>query len=108
MAGVGGLAVPTGVLLLTGLADTDTIGGQTVLILLGFGAQFLAGYVAARIAAMARPLNGALAAVALYLVMGFTSIAAGEDPGVIALAFGAMVALVLGTAAGVLVENGHR
>lgn len=108
MAGVGGLALSAGILLILGLADTDTVRGQAILILLAFGAQFLAGHVGARVATSARPINGGLAGLALYFVIGFTSIAAGEDPGVAALAFGAMVALVMGTAAGVLVENAHH
>ncbi|MEX0826679.1 MAG: hypothetical protein WD184_08040 [Acidimicrobiia bacterium] len=108
MAGVGGLALSAGVLLVLGTADTDTVGGQTILILLAFGAQFLAGHVAGRVATRARPLNGGLAGLILYFVVGVTSIAAGEDPGVAALAFGALVALLMGTAAAVLVENPHR
>jgi hypothetical protein len=108
VAGVGGLSLSAGVLLLLGFADTETVGGQTILILLAFGAQFLAGHVAARMATRARTLNGGLAGLALYLVIGFTSIATGEDPGVAALAFGAMIALVMGTAAGVLAENARR
>ncbi|MEX1207347.1 MAG: hypothetical protein WEE36_01890 [Acidimicrobiia bacterium] len=108
MAGVGGLALFAGVLLFLGVADTDTVGGQTTLILVAFGAQFFAGHVAARVATRARPLNGGLAGLTLYLVIGFTSIATGEEPGVAALAFGAMVALVMGTAAGVLAESARR
>jgi hypothetical protein len=108
VAGIGGLALFAGVLLVLGVADTDTVGGQTVLILLAFTAQFFAGHVAARVATRARPLNGGLAGLTLYFVIGFTSIAAGEEPGVAALAFGAMVALVMGTAAGVLAENARR
>lgn len=108
VAGVGGVAIPVGILLLLGVADTTTFGGQIVLILLGFVGQFLAGHVAARIAPRSRALNGGLAAIALYFVVAVISIAAGEDPGIVALAFGAMVALVMGTAAAVLVEARSR
>jgi hypothetical protein len=108
VAGIGGLALAAGILLLLGVADTKTAGGQAVLILLGFGAQFLAGYVAARVGTRARPLNGGLAALALYFVIAATSIAAGEDPAIAALVFGALIAVTMGTAAGVLVEGGHR
>lgn len=108
VAGVGGVAIPVGILLLLGVADTTTFGGQIVLILLGFVGQFLAGHVAARIAPRSRALNGGLAAIALYFVVAVISIAAGEDPGIVALTFGAMVALVMGTAAGVLVEARSR
>lgn len=108
VAGIGSTAVPAGVLLLVGIADTSTFWGQSSLILLGFVAQFLAGHVAARVAGRSRPLNGGLAALVLYFVIATASIAAGEDPAIATLVFGAVIALTMGTAAGVLVEGGHR
>lgn len=102
------MSVPVGILLLLGIADTQTAGGQMVLVALGFAAQFLAGYVGARLSGAGRMLNGGLAAITLYAVVGAISIAAGEDPGPATLAFGAAVALLLGTAAGVLAENRYR
>lgn len=102
------MAVPVGVLLLLGIADTRTAGGQVVLVALGFAAQFLAGHLAARLAGTGRLLNGGLSAITLYAVAGAMSIAAGEVPGPATLAFGAAVALLLGTAAGVLVEGRNQ
>jgi hypothetical protein len=95
-------------LLLTGLANTETFGGQAVLILLGFGAQFLAGWVAARFAGRIHPLHGALAALGAFTAVSAISLAAGADPGVASLGFGAVVAAVLGTAGGVLVQARER
>jgi len=108
IAGVGGVAIPAGIVLLMGIADTDTYRGQIILIALGFAAQFLAGHVAARIAPASRALNGGIAAIALYFVVAAISISAGEDPGPGALAVGAVIALLMGTTAGLLVESRHR
>ncbi|MDX1691153.1 MAG: hypothetical protein R3290_09050 [Acidimicrobiia bacterium] len=93
------LAIP---LLALGVAGTDDFGGQAALILLGFVAQFLAGYVAARIAGFADAQHGSLSALGLFAVVAGISIAAGQDPSIGTLAFSGVVALVLGTAGGVL------
>ena len=108
IAGIGGTAIPVGVLLALGVADTETPAGQIVLVALGFAGQFLAGYVAARVAGAGRLLSGGLSALVLYAVVGTISIADGDDPGPATLAFGAAVALLLGTAAGVLAQNRYR
>lgn len=97
-AGVIG-AVP---LLAFGLADTDEFGGQAVLILVGFVAQFMAGYTAARVAGYQEALHGSLGALGLFAVVAGFSIVTGNEPGVGTLLFSAIVASVLGTAAGVL------
>ena len=104
-----GVAMAAGLpLLAAGVADTETFAGQAVLILLGFGAQFLAGWVSARFAGRVHPLHGALAALAAFTVVSALSLATGADPGVGSLAFGAAVALVLGSAGGVLVQARER
>ena len=108
IAGLGAAAVPAGLLLALGVADTGTLGGQAVLVTLGFVAQFVAGYLAARLATTARPVNGGLAAIALYAVVAMISMTAGGDPEPATLAFGSAVALLLGTLAGVLAESRHR
>jgi hypothetical protein len=107
VGGVAGLA--TGVvlalpLLAIGLAATDTFTGQAVLLLVGFASQLAAGYVAARFSGAdhAPALHGGMAALILYAEIGGISIAAGSDPSTGTLAFGAFVALVLGTSGGVL------
>lgn len=97
-AGVVG-AVP---LLAFGIADTDTFGGQAVLILIGFTAQFIAGYTAARIAGYQHPLHGSLGSLTLFALVSGFSIVTGNEPPIATLIFGAVVAMVLGTAAGVL------
>jgi hypothetical protein len=108
VAGLGSAMVAGLPLLLTGLADTETFGGQAVLILLGFVAQFLAGWVAATFAGRVHPLHGALAALAAFAAVSALSLAAGADPGVASLGFGAAVAAVLGSAGGVLVQARDR
>ena len=82
--------------------DTRSLRGQTVLILVGLAAQFVAGYAAARIAATDHALHGGLAALVLYTAVAFISLAAAQDPAIATLASGAAIALVMGTAAGVL------
>jgi hypothetical protein len=104
VAGLGAglvLAVP---LLAMGVADTETAVGQIVLILIVFAGQVAAGYIAARFAGRGHPLNGSLAALALFAVTASISIASGADPGAAALVINGIVAIVLGTAGGVLVQ----
>lgn len=69
---------------------------------MGFVAQLLAGLVAGRFAGYAESSHGGLAGLALYAVVAGLSIAAGQDPAIGTLIFSAVVALVLGTAGGVL------
>lgn len=95
-------------LLAAGLVDTETLSGQAVLILIGFGAQFLAGFAGARLSPTDPALNGGLAALLLYVVAAGIAIAAGRDPGVPTLAFSAAVALVMGSAGGVLAAARRR
>ena len=95
------LAIP---LLAVGIAGTGTFGGQAALLLIGFIAQVVAGFVAGRFAGFDHGpgTHGGVAAIALYAVIASISIAGGGDPGVGTLTFGAVVALILGTAGGVL------
>ena len=104
LAGLVAGAVLAGILVALGLAGTDTFGGQSVLMTVAFFAQVLAGFVAARFGGRHRSpaLHGALAAPGLFGVIAAVSIAAGSEPSVATLAFGAIVAVVLGMAGGVL------
>lgn len=78
------------------------------LILVGFASQFLAGWVAARLAATTRPTHGGLAALLAYTIVAVIALASPDEPSLFALASGAVIALVMGTAAGVLVEARSR
>lgn len=108
LIGVGAGAIASLPLLALGVADTTTIGGQTVLITLGFAAQFVAGLVAAHLAGSARALTGGLAGLVAHLIVAIVALASPAPPSLVALASGAVVALVLGTSAGVLVEARGR
>jgi hypothetical protein len=104
-----GAAMIVGVpLLAAGIADTESFSGEAVLILLGFAAQFVAGWVAARFAGRIHPVHGALAALGAFAAVSAASLAAGADPGPGSLVFGVSVAALLGTAGGVLVEARER
>ena len=60
--------------------------------------------MAARVAGRAEGLHGGLAALLLYAVVAVIALAAGEEPSLFTLATGAVVALVLGTSAGILAQ----
>lgn len=90
-----------------GWADTSTIGGQMLLICVGFAAQFGAGWVGARIAGRSEGLHGGLTALALHTIISFIALASRQDPSLFTVASGAVIALTLGTAAGVLVQARH-
>jgi hypothetical protein len=108
MTGLGGgviLALP---LFAVGIADANTFGGQAALILVGFVGQVGAGFVATRFAGRDPGLHGGLAGLILFLAVAALSIAAGSDPPIPTLAFGGVVALLLGSAGGVLAEARRR
>ena len=108
VAGLGGAVIIAAPLLITGVADTTEFGGQAALVLIGFAAQVAAGAVAGRIAGRNGALHGGLAGLGLFAIISIVSIATGGDPAISTLAFGAVVAAILGTAGGVLVEAYHR
>lgn len=82
--------------------DASTLSGQTALILVGLVAQFVAGYAAARIASADHGLHGGLAALTLYAAVAIISLAAAQEPSTATLLAGAVIALTMGTVAGVL------
>lgn len=106
LIGIGGGVVFSVPLLALGIADTTTVGGQMVLITIGFGAQFGAGAAAAILAGgSSGGLDGGLAALVSFGAVAAISLASADEPSLFALGSGAVIALVLGTAAGVLVES---
>lgn len=104
LLGLGGGVVGALPLLAVGVADTTSVGGQMVLISVGFAAQFLAGWVAAQIATSSGGINGGLAALLAYAIVAIIALASPDQPRLFTLGSGAIIALVLGTAAGVLAE----
>ena len=91
------------------LAGTDGFTALALLILAGFLGQLVAGYVGGRYAGPAAhateglpAAHGGLAALLAYLVTAAISIAAGQEPPITTLLFSGVVALVLGSAGGVL------
>lgn len=100
IAGIGAaviLAIPVLV-----VAGSKGFGGQALLILAGFIGQMVAGYFGGRFAGTDHALHGGLAALLAYLVTAAIAIATGQDPPIATLAFSGLVALVLGSAGGVL------
>lgn len=85
--------------------DASSVGGQAVLIIIGLGAQFLAGYVAARLVGRDHELHGGIAALALFGVVAAVALAAAREPSIATLAVGAVTALVMGTIGGVLAHS---
>ena len=97
-------AVLAAILIAVGIGDTSTFGGQSALLLVTFLTQVVAGFVAARFAGFDHgpAQHGGMAAIALYGVVAAIAVAAGTEPSIGSLVFGAIVAVVLGTAGGVL------
>ena len=87
-----------------GVADTATLGGQMVLIAVGLAAQFAAGWSAARIARFGNALHGGLAALAMHAAVSLIALASTPDLSLLALGSGSVIALVIGTAAGILAQ----
>jgi len=107
VGGIGGLCGTVVVvvpLLLSGLVDSNTFAGQAVVVLVGFAAQVLAGALASRVAGERGALHGAAAGLMLFGVLSSLSYVAGRDLSVGTVAFGIVVATILGTAGGVLVD----
>jgi hypothetical protein len=106
IAGIGAaviLAIPVIV-----VAGTDDFGAQALLILVGFIGQMVAGYVGGRFAGIDQPAHGGLAALLAYLVTAGIAIATGQEPAIATLAFSGVVALILGSAGGVLASARSR
>ncbi len=105
MAGLGITSAVALMLYAIGVRD-DAAGGSVLLITSSFLGQLLAGYVAGRFAAPDEAFNGSQAGLALFAVTAALSLATGISLGFGVLVFGAVVAMVLGAAGGVLA--GHQ
>jgi hypothetical protein len=106
IAGIGSavvLAVPIRL-----LAGTSGFGPLALLILVGFAGQMIGGYVAGRFAGTEQAAHGGLAALLSYLVTAAIAIATGQEPPITTLVFSGVVALVLGSAGGVLAAAHQR
>lgn len=97
------LAIP--VLLVAG---TDGFGGQALLILMGFVGQVVAGFVGGLLTSRDHALHGGMAALLAYLVTASIAVATGQEPPIATLVLSGVVALVLGSAGGVLAEARSR
>ena len=76
---------------------------SALLVLLQFVVQFGVGIAAGRMARHRSPnLHGGVAALAFFFLIAAFSLAAGNDANPLALALGGAIALLIGTAGGVL------
>jgi hypothetical protein len=102
LAGVAAASVPALAVLLIGGGSVETPRAQILLLLIGFGGQFLAGFVAGSLAGRLQAVHGGLAAAAGFGALAAMALAAGSDPGWASLVFSVVVALVIGGAGGVI------
>ncbi len=104
-AGLGFTAVIAVALFAGGLRPERSAEGAAF-IFVQFLGQLAAGAVGGRLAGAAPAYHGSYAALALYAVSMAVTLAAGRDPGAGAILLGAVVALVIGAAGGVLGSMG--
>ena len=99
--GVAAAGVPAvGLLVVGGSVDRPWI--EILAVLVGFAGQFLAGFVAGNTARRNYALHGGLAAAGGFLALSSIALASDVDPGLTSLISSVVVALVLGSAGGVL------
>lgn len=105
MAGLGITFAVALALFVAGTRPSATAGG--VLFIFGsFLGQVVAGYVAGRFSAPNEAFHGSQAGLALYAVTAALTLAAGGELGFAVVLFGAIVAMILGSAGGVMA--GHQ
>lgn len=104
IGGVVGIAVAAlGVVAVTLLGGgTPGTGLQIFLILIGFAGQTAAGFTAGTVAGSRHATHGALASAMSFLALAAIALASQVDPGLPSLLVGVAVALVIGSAGGVL------
>jgi hypothetical protein len=90
------------------VAGTDGLGSQALLILAGFLGQIVAGFVGGILAGRDWALHGGMAALLTYLVTAGIAVATGQEPSIATLLLSGVVALVLGSAGGVLAQTRSR
>lgn len=93
------------VLGIVGALRRDDVG---LLVLLGYLAQVVAGYISGRLAGGSGLLHGSLGALLLYLVTALFVVAAGANPGSISLVLSVAVAALVGSAGGALADARRR
>lgn len=104
-----GLGTALGLFIVIGVSGLVTDDGLAIVGLFGqYLAMFAAGFVAGRLAGPAAMLNGGLAGLLVFAVSVAISIAGGSSPGLGSLLFLGVVAVVLGTAGGVLAAGRSR
>jgi hypothetical protein len=104
-----GLGLALGLFLVFGVSGLVSDDGLAIVGLFGqYLALFVAGYVAGRLAAPAAVLNGGLSALTVFAVSVALSVSGGTSPGLGSLLFLGVVAVVLGTAGGVLAGQPSR
>ena len=99
---MGGLLVGSvpAIVIQAGLSGTAE---SALLVLLQFVVQFGVGIAAGRLAKHRAPnLHGGVAALVFFFLIAAFSLAAGNDANPLALALGGAIALLIGTAGGVL------
>ena len=106
LAGLGITAVAALGLFLIGARPEISEGGAAF-VFVQFLGQVAAGYVAGRFASPAEAFHGSQAGLFLYAVTAALTLATGGDPGVATILFSAIVAMVLGSAGGVLAAYQH-
>lgn len=98
-----GIAAAIAIALFTlGIRPGDSTAEDAVFILVQFFGQLAAGFVGGRFGGTAEAYHGALAALAMFGVIALISSAGGSSLGPVLLLTSGVVALVLGSAGGVL------
>jgi hypothetical protein len=109
LGAMAGLGLALAAFLLLGITGAIDAGGAVALAFLQFLAQFAGGYVAGRLAGHDGVLHGSLAAIGVYLIGSTLALATAPDAvGPVSVLFFAVVAAVIGTAAGLLSDAGRR
>lgn len=101
-AGLGIVAALAIVLFTLGIRPGDSNAEDAAFILVQFFGQLSAGFVGGRFGGAAEAYHGSLAALAMFGATALISSAGGSSPGPVLLLTSGVVALVLGSAGGVL------
>ncbi len=107
MAGLGLTAVLASILFAFGLRPDD-VGDSLAFIFVQFFGQLSAGYVAGRFSHPAEAFHGSQAGLALYGLTAILTLSTGGEPGLATIVLSAFVALVVGSAGGVLAAQLRR
>jgi len=86
----------------------DSTAGRVLLVLVQYIDLFAAGFLAARFSGTNEALNGGVAGLSVFSLAALISMIGGADLGVVLIAFLAVVAVIIGTAGGVLAAAWRR